>query len=91
MREIGIRELKANLSRTLRSVSAGETVRVTTRGQVVAEIVPADGSRRAGRLEALIADGRVSAPLRDRPRRAPKLVRSRSASELILAERDAER
>jgi len=38
MRVIGIRELKARLSQTLREVARGEVVLVTDRGRVVAEI-----------------------------------------------------
>ena len=40
MRTIGIRELKAQLSRTLRDVQQGETYLVTDRGRVVAELRP---------------------------------------------------
>ena len=38
MRTIGIRELKAELSRVLRDVQRGDTVLVTDRGRVVAEL-----------------------------------------------------
>ena len=38
MRTIGVRELKANLSRTLRDVQRGEFYLVTDRGRVVAEL-----------------------------------------------------
>jgi antitoxin (DNA-binding transcriptional repressor) of toxin-antitoxin stability system len=38
MRAIGVRELKANLSRVLRDVQAGEPYLVTDRGRVVAEL-----------------------------------------------------
>lgn len=38
MRTIGIRELKAQLSRTLRDVQRGERYLVTDRGRVVAEL-----------------------------------------------------
>lgn len=38
MRTIGIRELKANLSRALRDVQRGERYLVTDRGRVVAEL-----------------------------------------------------
>ena len=38
MKAIGIRELKANLSRYVREVGSGEVVLVTDRGQVVAEL-----------------------------------------------------
>ena len=40
MRTVGIRELKTHLSRLLHAVAAGETVLVTDRGRVVAEIRP---------------------------------------------------
>ena len=43
MKTIGVRELKAQLSRVLREVRAGETVLVTDRGQVVAELRAPDG------------------------------------------------
>lgn len=38
MRTVGIRELKAHLSRVLRDVQSGETVLVTDRGKVIAEL-----------------------------------------------------
>jgi prevent-host-death family protein len=40
MREVGIRELKAQLSRVVREVEEGETVIVTDRGRPIAEIRP---------------------------------------------------
>lgn len=39
MRKIGIKALKNDLSKYIRAAAAGETVLVTDRGQVVAEIV----------------------------------------------------
>ncbi len=44
MRTIGIRQLKAQLSRVLRDVQAGETIHVTDRGRVVAEVRRPDAS-----------------------------------------------
>jgi antitoxin (DNA-binding transcriptional repressor) of toxin-antitoxin stability system len=38
MKAIGVRDLKANLSRCLREVRAGEVLLVTDRGRVVAEL-----------------------------------------------------
>lgn len=38
MKAVGVRELKAQLSRYLRDVQAGEIVLVTDRGRVVAEL-----------------------------------------------------
>ena len=41
MQTVGIKALKNNLSEYIRAAEAGETVQVTDRGRVVAEIVPA--------------------------------------------------
>jgi prevent-host-death family protein len=51
MKAIGIKELKARLSEYLRLVKAGETILVTERNEVVAEMRPA--RRRIGASEAL--------------------------------------
>jgi prevent-host-death family protein len=92
MDEIGVRELKATLSEVLRRVSRGEQVRVTVRGRPVADIVPAGASPGDEALRALVARGRVVPPARARPTRPPRLARAgRSASELVLAEREDER
>jgi len=92
MREIGVRELKTTLSQTLRAVGRGQQVRVTVRGRPVADIVPAGVSAEDDRLRRLIAQGRLVAPSRVHPKRAPPLaVSPLSASSLILAEREAER
>jgi len=92
MREIGVRELKATLSQTLRAVGRGQQVRVTVRGRPVADIVPAGVSAEDDRLRRLIAQGRLVAPSLVHPKRAPRLAASPlSASSLILAEREAER
>ena len=40
MTSIGIRELKANLSKTLRSVQKGARIQVTERGQPIAILIP---------------------------------------------------
>ncbi len=40
MRKVGIKALKNDLSSYIRAAAAGETVLVTDRGQVVAEITP---------------------------------------------------
>jgi prevent-host-death family protein len=92
MREVGVRELKASLSETLRAVGRGQQVRVTVRGKPVADIVPAGTATTGDRLRELVAEGRVVAPSRTRPKQAPRLAKSRqSASALVLAEREAER
>lgn len=92
MREIGVRQLKQSLSETLRAVGRGEQVRVTVRGRPVADIVPARASAEDDRVRELVAEGRIVLPARARPRRAPRLAKARrSASSLVLSERDAER
>jgi len=92
MREIGIRELKADLSTLLRAVEAGEQVRVTRHGTVVAEIVPAGASPARERLRELVAAGKVTPSSGPRRTRAPRPLRAkRSASEIVLAERDEDR
>lgn len=92
MDEIGVRELKSSLSETLRSVSRGRQVRVTVRGEAVADIVPAGMARNDDGVRRLVAEGRLVPPSRSLPRRAPRLRESsRSASSLILQEREDER
>lgn len=92
MREIGVRELKNTLSQTLRAVARGQRVRVSVHGQPVADIVPVESVAMPERLQRLVAEGRVSAATRPRPRRAPRLSEgATSASALVLEERDTER
>lgn len=92
MREIGVRELKQSLSETLHAVGRGEQVRVTLRGRPLADIVPAGAAVGDERIRELVAEGRVAAPARARPRRAPKPAKARRrASRQVLSERDSER
>jgi prevent-host-death family protein len=89
MREIGVRDLKASLSEVLRRVGDGEQVRVTLRGEPVADIVPAGTIRAHDVLNTLVTEGRVSPPSQPRPGSAPRLVSaSRSATAAVLEERD---
>lgn len=62
-------EAKAKLSELLRRAEAGETVRITRRGEVVARLlppVPTEGEERAARAAALKR-------IRDRRSRMPAL------------------
>ena len=54
---VGIRELRQNLTRYLRRVTAGETLRVTDRGQPVALFTPLPEARDA--LGRAVAAGRI--------------------------------
>ena len=62
MTRVGIGELRQNLSKYLRRVERGERLVVTDRNRPVAEIGPPPATGSA--LDRLIADGRVSGPLR---------------------------
>jgi len=89
--EIGVRELRQNLSVYLRRVKAGETLEVKERGYRVAVLAPAGA--KASALERLIAAGRATsaagdlldlgAPLGRRP--------SRRASRALAKLRDEPR
>lgn len=79
MQSVGIKTLKSRLSEYVRAAAAGETVLVTDRGQVVAELVPprvrADASPDEQRLGELLRQGLLApakvAPTARLPRRKP--------------------
>jgi prevent-host-death family protein len=78
--DVGVRELRDNLSRHLAEVRSGRTVTVTDHGRPIARIVPIE---RLTRLEQLRAEGRVQ-PARTRKRKAPAPVASAgTVSDLI--------
>jgi prevent-host-death family protein len=59
---VGVAELRQNLSRYLRRVERGERLVVTDRNRPVAELGPPASTGAA--LDRLIAEGRVSRPVR---------------------------
>ena len=94
MRTVGLRELKNQLSDYVRRVRAGETILVTDRGEVVAEIRPpgraeADTSLPPGLLEmarkGLVRIGGVNDP--SAYHRMPALLSAEEVSELLNEER----
>jgi prevent-host-death family protein len=94
MATAGIRDLKNNLSRYIRRVEAGQRIRITAHGRVVAELVPpgspAPGAGRS-RLDELVAAGVVRPPLEsgDPTEGWPDLrLPSGTAAALIDADRD---
>lgn len=98
MKAVGVRELKAHLSRYLREVETGEVVLVTDRGRVVAELrAPGEVSwresevdRRLRRLAALaplvVGEPHDPATYRVSPVRAPA-----GTARALLEEERAER
>jgi prevent-host-death family protein len=81
---IGIRELRDNLTATIRRVRAGETLEVTHDGTPVALLRPVP----SGRLERLIAGGDVTAgmPL-ERPLRRFPVTGLQTATEALEEDR----
>lgn len=65
MKTVGIKVLKNKLSEYVRAAAAGETVQVTDRGKVVAELVPPRG----------VADTPESAAMTDAERQMAELIR----------------
>lgn len=61
-RTVGVAELRQNLSKYLRRVAKGERLIVTDRNRPVAELGPP--ATRGADLDRLLAEGRVSRPLR---------------------------
>ena len=96
MKSVGVRDLKNRLSEYLRRVRLGESVLVTDRGEVVAELLPpgqgqTDPSAPAGLL-ALAKRGLVSLGTPGDPDLYPALPRAlrarrRSAAQLLDEER----
>jgi prevent-host-death family protein len=82
--EVGIRELRNNLSRYLDCVRQGDEVVVTDRGRAVARVLPMGGE---SLLDRLISEGTVT-PAR-RPRRAaPRpVVTAGTVSDLVADQR----
>ncbi|HXQ88176.1 MAG TPA: type II toxin-antitoxin system prevent-host-death family antitoxin [Solirubrobacterales bacterium] len=91
MREVEVRDLKAQLERVLDEVEGGELVRITSRGRPIAEIVPLVPEPGEG-MKKLIAEGKVTPATRPLTRNPPPpRDTGRSASDFILAEREEER
>ena len=66
MRTVGIRTLKNKLSEYLRLVKSGETILVTERDRVIAELAPPGVGRSAMGSDALLAqairEGKITPP-----------------------------
>lgn len=97
MKSVGLRELKNRLSEYVREVRSGETVLVTDRGEVVAEMI-APGSRGdndsvPATLVSLVRRGSLTLGRRNDAAAYPNLPRAlkrRNVSELLNEERGGE-
>lgn len=80
--DVGIRELRADLSRWVRRVSEGEEVVVTDRGKAVARLVPLDNERT---LDRLVREGLVTRAPNRGPRTVPRPIEGAGPlSDLVL-------
>jgi prevent-host-death family protein len=83
--EVGIRELRAGLSRWIDQVRSGEELVVTDRGTPVARVVPIE---RTSAYERLVAAGLLVLPrVGRRERRRPAPVRTDGPVSDLVAER----
>ncbi len=84
--EVGVRDLKNQLSRYLDRVKEGDEVIVTERGRPVARLTALDHAD--DRLASLIASGAVRPPKSRTRHRPPRRIRARSSvSELVADQR----
>jgi prevent-host-death family protein len=80
--EVGVRELRDNLSRYLERVRAGEEVVVTDRGHAIARVLPIGGERA---LDRLIASGVVT-PARHPKRHTGRPIKTKGTVSDLVAE-----
>ena len=84
--EVGVRELKNNLSRYLDRIAQGDEVIVTDRGRPVARLTSLDAA--TDRLAALVAAGAVQPPTNTTRRRpVRRVVPTSSVSDLVAEQR----
>jgi prevent-host-death family protein len=88
-RQVGVRELRQNLSKYLRRVERGEHLEVTERGRPVAVLAPLGDPETP--LARLIASGRVVAPTMDILDVIPPEGRSSTRTSQALQDERAER
>lgn len=84
--DVGVRELKKNLSQYLERAAKGETIRVTDRGTPKAMIGPLPDRLR---LEEGIAEGWVSAPTGAVAAGVRRARARRRVADVIAEDRDA--
>jgi prevent-host-death family protein len=83
--DVGIRELRAGLSRYVARVKGGEEITVTEHGKPVARLVPLEGARK---IDRLIREG-VVIPARRRTGRLPTPIKTKgTVSDIVLEQRN---
>ena len=89
MDTVGIRELKAHLSRHLKRVRAGARLMVTERGRSIATISPVEAPADVDWAHRLVAEGRAhwSGGKPAGGLRSPRVTGSRTVSDTVLEDR----
>jgi prevent-host-death family protein len=82
--EVGVRELRNNLSRYLDKVRDGEELVVTDRGRAIARVLPVESERV---LDRLIAEGVVTPALRPKGRAGKPIKTKGTVSDLVADQR----
>ena len=83
--DVGIRDLRASLSRYVERVKEGEEITVTEHGKPVARLVPLEGERK---IDRLIREG-VVIPARRRTGWLPTPIKTKGAvSDIVLEQRN---
>ena len=88
MKTVGIRELKRDLSKYLRSVKAGNKVIITDRNREIAVIVPLKKADEQGKILQLVREGIVDWS-GEKPQGMSARIRSKgkSVSEAVVEDR----
>jgi prevent-host-death family protein len=88
MPQVGVRELKNQLSRYLKMVQNGEEILVTERGRFVARIVPAEMLSLKQAMEPLLREGLVQWS-GGKPRGASRrpVIRGRTLADIVIEDR----
>ena len=89
MNTVGIRELKANLSRHLKRVRSGTRLIVTERGRAIASIQPVEARDDVDWAHALVAAGRArwSGGKPEGARPPVRIKRGTTVAEAVLEDR----
>ena len=83
--DVGIRELRAGLSRYVERVKCGEEIVVTERGKPVARLVPMNGERK---IDRLIREGTLIPARRPKGRRPnPVDAGGATLSDIVIDQR----
>lgn len=89
MDTVGVRDLKANLSRHLKRVRAGTRLLITDRGRSIATIVPVAQQADQAWLHRLVAEGKVhwNGQKSNVPAQGVRQKPGKLASDMVLEDR----